>query len=111
MNTTIINKTPHPLTLVTENGNITIEPTLPPVRVTESVHTIGTLTMNGVPVPVTRKSYGEVENLPDPADNTVYVVSALVAARVPERLDVLITSSPVRDESGRIIGCRELAHI
>lgn len=111
METKIINKTPHPLTIVTDNGNIVIEPSLPPVRVSESTHTIGTLTTNGMVVPVTRKSYGEVENLPDPEDNTVYVVSALVAARVPERLDVLITSSPVRDESGRIIGCRELAHI
>ncbi len=111
---TIVNKTPHALTLVTESGNIVIEPTTPPARVSESSEKIASITLDaakGIDIPVTRKSYGEVENLPDPQDDVVYVVSALVAGRVPEREDVLITSSPVRDEGGRIVGCRELAHI
>lgn len=111
---TIVNKTPHALTLVTESGNVVIEPTMPPARVSESSERIAVITvdaMNAINIPVTRKSYGEVENLPDPQDDVVYVVSALVAGRVPDRTDVLITSSPVRDDGGRIVGCRELAHI
>lgn len=110
----IVNKTPHSLSLVTDNGTVVIEPTLPPARVSEVSERIATISINDVnvvEVPVTKKSYGEVENLPDPQDGVVYVVSALVAGRVPEREDVLITSSPVRDDGGRIIGCRELAHI
>lgn len=108
---TIINKTPHALNLVIGDQNITIEPTLPPARVCENCKQIATLSVGDVDIAVTRKDYGEIENLPDPEPDTYYVVSALVAGRIPEREDVLITSNPVRDDGGRIIGCRELAHI
>lgn len=108
---TIINKTPHPLNLVVDGRNITIEPTLPPARVAENCKQIAILSVDGADIAVTRKDYGEIENLPEPKPDTFYVVSALVAGRVPERDDVLITSNPVRDDSGRIVGCRELAHI
>ena len=108
---TIINKTPHQLNLIVADREITIEPTLPPARVSENCKRIATLAVEGIEVAVTQKTYGEIENLPDPEPDTYYVVSALVAGRVPDREDVLVTSCPVRDEGGRIIGCRELGHI
>ena len=108
---TIINKTPHALNLIVDGRSITIEPTLPPARVAENCKQIAILSVDGADIAVTQKAYGEIENLPDPESDTYYVVSALVAGRVPERDDVLITSNPVRDDGGRIIGCRELAHI
>ena len=108
---TIINKTPHALNLIVDGQNITIEPTLPPARVCEHCKQIAILSVGGTDIPVTQKTYGEIENLPDPEPDTYYVVSALVAGRIPEREDVLVTSCPVRDDGGRIIGCRELSHI
>lgn len=60
---------------------------------------------------MTTTSYGDVENLPAPEPETIYVVSSIVAQRVPERNDVYIPNESVRDESGRIIGCRSLGKI
>lgn len=62
-------------------------------------------------IPITRTSFGAVENLPDPVRRTVYLVSSLVAQAVPHRSDVLIPDDTIRDEAGRIIGCRALARI
>jgi hypothetical protein len=62
-------------------------------------------------IPVNKSKFGEVENLPEPQEGTIYIVSALTAQAVPERKDVYITDDAVRDEQGRVIGCRALAHI
>lgn len=55
--------------------------------------------------------FGKVENLPEPQEGVVYVVSALVAQAVPDREDVFIPDDTVRDEQGRIIGVRALARV
>ena len=67
---TIINKTPHALNLIVDGQNITIEPTLPPARVCENCKQIAILSVDGVDIPVTQKTYGEIENLPDPKPDT-----------------------------------------
>ena len=54
---------------------------------------------------------GEVSDLPDPQPDTIFVVSALVAQAVPDRQDVFIVDDAVRDDQGRIIGARALAHV
>jgi len=59
---------------------------------------------------VNRTQFGSVSDLPDPQTDTIYVVSALVAQAVPDRPDVFIVDDAVRDEQGRIIGARALAH-
>lgn len=64
---------------------------------------------DGIPVYVT--NYGQVEGLPEPERNVVYIVSSLVAARVPDRLDVLVPYGFVRDEKGNIVGCQGLQKI
>ncbi len=74
-----------------------------------SAKTVVTGEINGIPV--TSTVYGEVEGLPEPADDTIYVVSQLVASRVPDRQDVFIPNESVRDAHGRIIGCKSLGHI
>lgn len=66
-------------------------------------------TINGIPVTTTE--FGEVENLPDPEPGTIYIVSSLVAQRVPERTDVFIPNESVRDSEGRIVGCLSLGRI
>jgi len=60
---------------------------------------------------VDRTQFGAVTGLPDPQPDTIFVVSALVAQAVPDRQDVFITDDAVRDDQGRLIGCRALAHI
>jgi len=53
-------------------------------------------------VPLTRTTYGEV------VEGTLYVVSGLVRAAVPERTDVASPGELVRDALGVVTGCRGL---
>jgi hypothetical protein len=108
--TAIINLTPHPLQLYQENGEVlTISPTAPAARVssvTEEVFKIGGF-------PITRTTFGDVENLPDPEEGTIFVVSMLVQQAAPNRTDLYRPDTGpqnvVRDGEGKIIGVRALA--
>lgn len=63
-----------------------------------------------IPVNITR--FGQVEGLPEPQADTVYIVSALVAQAVKgNRDDVVVPDDTVRDGEGRIMGCRAFARI
>lgn len=104
----IINLTPHDITFIGGNGDKRIIARSGKLaRVAAKTVTVGSI--DGIPVTATE--FGEVEGLPEPAENTIYIVSSLVAQRVPERTDVYIPSESVRDENGRIIGCKSLGKI
>ena len=104
-----VNLTPHEITLFGDNDKVLA--TFPPsgniARV--SAKTIRVASINHIPISTT--SYGEVEGLPEPNDDEVYIVSSLVAQRCQGRKDVFIPNESVRDEKGRIIGCRSLGII
>ena len=106
----VINLTPHSIAFVSGDGApiITIEPSGQLARVSAHTERTGTV-INGIPV--TKTVYGDIEGLPEPKDGTVYVVSSIVAARCLERDDVFIPNESVRDEQGRIIGCKSLGHV
>ena len=106
---TLINLTPHAITFCDAEGNatLTVEPSGQLARCTTKTVIIGTI--NGIPV--TKTEFGEVEGLPEATENTIFLVSSLVASRVPDRLDVFIPNESVRDDKGRIIGCKSLGRI
>lgn len=106
---TIVNLTPHKITFVGENGSVLkeIEPSGQLARV--AVKTVKTGFFDDLPI--TESVFGEVEGLPDPCENTVYIVSSLVAQRCRDRSDVFIPNESVRDANGRIIGCLSLGRI
>lgn len=105
----IVNLTPHAINFVTENGDavLTVEPSGTIARVSVKTEIIGEI----AGIPVTHSVYSEVVDLPTPAEGTSYIVSSLVAARVPEREDVFIPNESVRDDKGRIVGCKSLGRI
>jgi hypothetical protein len=107
--TKLINLTPHEITFIGEDGNIitTVAPSGSIARVGVSKKVIGML--DGIPIK--QSVFGEVEGLPEPEPNTVFIVSSLVAARCPERADVMIPDDSVRDGQGRIIGCKSLGRV
>lgn len=51
---------------------------------------------------------GEVEGLPDPDGETLWIVSTLVRTSVPDRHDVASPGELVRDDHGQPVGCRGL---
>jgi hypothetical protein len=59
-------------------------------------------------LPLVHRAYGAVENLPHPAPDTLYIVSALVREAVPWRTDVASPGDMLRDAEGRILGCTNL---
>lgn len=62
-----------------------------------------------------RMTYGETTDLPDPDGETFYIVSAITAeaARRGGRTtdDLLLTADLVRDDQGRVVGCRAFARV
>ena len=110
----IVNLTPHPLNLMPEGPDgptATIPPSGQVARCAVDRVQVDTVTVNGVSVPVNQTQFGSVSDLPDPQPDTIFVVSALVAQAVPDRQDVFIVDDAVRDDQGRIIGARALAHV
>ena len=109
----IINLTPHTITFFDGTGKkvLTVEPSGQVARCVTSRVQVDTITVNGISVPVNQTRFWEVFDLPDPQPDTIYIVSAIVAQAVPDRKDVFIVDDAVRDDQGRIIGVRALAHV
>lgn len=87
----IINLTPHAINIIDGDTTTTIDPS-------------GTVATNN-PI-LYKQQYGDVQDLPAPQDDTIYIVSALVLARVPHRTDVYapLTAQAIRNDAGQIIG-------
>lgn len=105
---TLINLTPHNISLFKDGQLVETIPASGTIaRVTVSTQVVGEL--NGFEV--RRNAYSEVIGLPEKAENTIYIVSALVAQAAKDRDDIVITDGAVRDAEGRIIGCTGFAVI
>jgi hypothetical protein len=110
----LVNLTPHALNLMPEGPDgpmVTIPPSGQVARCAVDWVQVNTVAVDGITVPVNQTQFGSISDLPDPQPDTIFVVSALVAQAVPERLDVFIVDDTVRDDQGRIIGARALAHV
>ena len=104
----IINLTPHDIVFVREGAADIVVPASGKIaRVAVKTVIIGDI--NGIPV--TTSVFGGVEDLPEPTADTIYIVSSIVASRVTNREDVYIPNESVRDDKGRIIGCKSLGKI
>ena len=101
-----VNMTPHAINLVNDGGSVyrTIEPSGNLIRLKATTEQVKEV--DGVKLSTT--VFGEVEGLPDYADDTYYIVSQLVKSALPSRSDLLVPSEVVRDDKGIIIGCKSL---
>nr|DAF27344.1 MAG TPA: hypothetical protein [Caudoviricetes sp.] len=110
--TRIINLTPHAINIVDKDGNKIVDlPSEGEARAVQTNISIGSLG----DIPLVKTEFGEPIGLPEPAENTFYVVSAITAnaAKIAGRTtdDLLLTAETVRNEKNQIIGCRALAKI
>ena len=110
-NIKVVNCTPHDINLVTKSGNITFPRSGIIPRLKEVQQKINSVNSNGIEIDIMEKSFLEPEGLPEQKEGTIYIVSALVAGAVKDRDDIFIPNDTVRDDQGRIIGCRNLARI
>lgn len=97
-----VNLTPHAVRVVDGIGEI------PPSGVVARCATTSTPAGSAGGIALVRTTFGAVECLPDAEEGTIFVVSALVRAAVPNRGDVASPGDLVRDASGSVIGCRNL---
>lgn len=111
--TQLVNLTPHTITLVGQDNQpvLTVDSSAV-ARVSAQTTTVGTYSVNGIEIPRTHTVYGEVEGLPAPTPGTVYIVSGMIVSALASqgirRDDVVVPGLQVRDEQGRVIGCRSL---
>jgi len=59
-------------------------------------------------VKLIQREYGDVYGLPDPAPETLYIVSLLVRQACPQRKDLASPGDLVRDGEGKIVGAKNL---
>lgn len=105
----LVNLTTHPITVYAGDSPIA---SWPPsgrfARLAENHHPAGTLRTDRGEIPLSTVSYApEVIDLPETVSGTAYLVSRVLAAQV-RRTDLYFPVDEVRDDSGRIIGCRGL---
>lgn len=105
----LVNMTPHPLHIVVGDVTLDVPPSGELARCHEVMVPRGTITVEGVEIPLIAKKFGAVQ-VPPPRPGTIYVVSALAAqaAWALGRTDVVCPGDPVRDHQGQIVGVRAL---
>ena len=110
----IINLTPHDVVLIIEKENIETRVVFPKsgntARVTEISTPSDGVEYNWVIIPLVTTVWGNIENLPEQEDGTMYIVSSIVASAAIEagRDDILVPADFVRNEEGMILGCKAL---
>lgn len=103
MNQKIRNFTPHPINIegmeVMQSEGI--------IRCKEIVEELG----EHAGVKLIKKTFGELEGLPEPEKGTIFVVSIIAATAAKEigRTDCVVPGEVIRDDEGKIIGCKNLA--
>lgn len=113
----VVNLTPHAITMVgiDQNGNSYPAAVYPAsgdvARCEEKTVEIGSI--DGVPI--TKTQFGDVgivskdgdhEPMPPVKADTIYLVSTRTAQAMKDRPDIFIPNESVRDEQGRIVGCK-----
>lgn len=103
----LINLTPHTINI----GSLAIVSS-GVVRCKVSTEVISNITFAGVSIPITSTVMGEVEGLPEPQENNLYIVSRIVADMLRDtRNDLVYPDQLVRDDKGIIQGCQSLSTV
>lgn len=105
---TLLNATPHALNIVQSDGStLTLKASgiCPRCASSEIVERAIGL------IEVTRQTLGHVEGLPDPVPGLYFIVSRLVASAADNRDDLLVPGSLIRDDQGKVVGCKGLSRI
>ena len=109
MTALFINCTPHPVTILAEDGSVVA--TFPPSGTVPRLSELVNATGDVAGVPVECVEYGEPTGLPDQRPDVDLIVSRVLAFALPRRDDLCFPSREVRDDTGRIIGCRALGYV
>lgn len=105
---TLVNLTPHPITVhMTEGGVTTVAAAPAPARVAYQTTEQDT----EAPWPMVTEAPLATIGLPNPKPGVLLVVSRPVATDNPDRTDLMVPTRPVRDAQGRVVAARALARL
>ena len=103
----LVNCTPHTLNIVQSDGTVLNIPSsgcCPRCASSEVIdRAIGL-------IEITRQTLGEVTGLPEEIPGAYYIVSRLVAS-ASGREDLLVPGALLRDDQGKVIGCKGLSRL
>jgi hypothetical protein len=102
---TLVNLTPHPINLLSEEGEALELQSSGVARIAMTAHQAGYIARYRLAF----LKPGDIDGLPAPLPGVVYVVSALVAQAVPERADVVSPDTgpgAIRNAKGHIVAVR-----
>ena len=108
-----LNVTPHTVGFFDEEATPLLEvPSTGLARVSAQTSVVGYLRINGTLIPQTHTQYGEVEGLPEPQEGRIIIVSGMIISALAQqgihRADLFVPGMQIRDDQGRVIGCRSL---
>lgn len=108
-----LNVTPHTVGFFDEEATPLLEvPSTGLARVSARTSVVGYLRINGVLIPQTHTEYGEIEGLPEPQEGRIVIVSGMIISALAQqgihRADLYVPGMQIRDDQGRVIGCRSL---
>ncbi len=107
----IRNLTPHTVHLVTAAGTVQLPPEASPARLRQEATATGHIEADGATLQLFDVGVGGVENLPAFHAGVWLVVPRLIADACPERRDLVFPYHEVRDDAGRVVGCRALGRV
>lgn len=110
-NAEIVNYTPHPVTVYSLDGEtplVTVPKSGVFIRIAETVTPFSEV---GVPLVKIERDPNRIEGLPPEVEGRYLIVSDITyqAAAPLGRKDLVRTGPAVRDDDGRIVGCKGLA--
>jgi hypothetical protein len=96
-----VNLTPHNI------NEVESDQSFPPSGVIGRVSSTSEIMVNCGGVNIYTNHYGDVVGMPDPVDNTYYIVSGMVLEALRgKRSDIVAPGELVRDIAGNPIGCK-----
>jgi hypothetical protein len=106
----IKNFTPHEIVLVTSEKNI-VFPSVGNARVSVVNKKSKKIEIENNVIELFTENFGSVEGLPAPELGTLFIVSRLVFDASHERNDLTFPIGLIRDQTGKIVGCKGLRTI
>jgi len=101
-----INLTPHPVTIVSQDGTKLTE--IPPSGELARLKASTVRDSEHEGIPLSKTVFGEPTGIPEYKEGVYLIVSQMIKSALPNREDLVVPAEVVRDEKGQIIGCQSL---
>lgn len=109
---TLANYTPHSVTILSDDGPLSIPVSGPPARVGQTRGDLEPIRVGAFDISVGWSQIGtEVINLPEVRPGQLIIVARMVAEAAADRSDLVFPDDLVRDDNGAVVGCRRLSRL